>query len=427
MLRKLDNNATPEEALEKYSSYRKEFFLEALNHAQSAGLFFDLYHPLAALRHYDFRAHTSRKNAEVFLQHLHSGFYDALCLRAPAMGAPGRIGPDIASANHEQPPHFAFDPDTHSLCWISASLQKSKWDTYASLLQCPGFLAFSSSLTAPSPADFRREFRARFFSEAQARAALSTLPEIVRDEVACDMRLKLLEVKELELSVLPPAASEPKRLEMDAALAERVAVRLDSLQGIAPERGVGALAAFARGQKKGASAEQCLDLLVLYLRRVHQFCFYTAQWCEDEWDLRRRCGAAVLRTGAGYPTAEGEIWAKAHEQRLESFLETVDLPRPQVPSLDDEPVRSRCAALCDEKAQAVPGCGKFQCAECGKHFAGPQFVHKHIRRKHSALLEAVRESVLGEAARENCLADGQRGQNILLAFSRHGVERAAEE
>ena len=62
------------------------------------------------------------------------------------------------------------------------------------------------------------------------------------------------------------------------------------------------------------STELKLDLQVIYLRRVHNFCFYAGKWCKDEWTLRDRCGVATVRESCTGAT-EG-IWALDHEKRI---------------------------------------------------------------------------------------------------------------
>ena len=111
--------------------------------------------------------------------------------------------------------------------------------------------------------------------------------------------------------------SLPERLLKDLALSEQVIQRLDGLTEVPEE--ITALVLNAYG-----TTEFKLDLRVTYLRRVHHFCFYAARWCDDEWFLRDACGIATLRAPAQPECTAGE-WSAAHEQRLESFLGSVQL------------------------------------------------------------------------------------------------------
>jgi len=245
-----------------------------------------------------------------------------------------------------------------------------------------------------------REVRARFATGSLARGALSALSNL-------EAAKPTLVTPSAELSALvaPPEMSHPERVRKDAALAARAARLLDGLQGVRPELAERLLA-------REAEPEAKLDLLVLYLRRVHNFCFYAAAWCEDDWHLRKSCGSAVLRD-VSIDMPEGK-WAAAHEERLERFLATPHGTRPTVPSRDEEPVVGRVAQLMEEQTKQVAE-GKFRCEQCGKHFKGTSYVHKHLRKVHTDVLEVVRQKVLEEAAREACIADPSRPSLAVVA------------
>ena len=106
--------------------------------------------------------------------------------------------------------------------------------------------------------------------------------------------------------------SLPERLLKDLTLSEKVIRCLDSLARVPTD--ITSLVLNVDG-----STEFKLDLRILYLRRVHHFCFYMARWCDDEWSLRDACGVAVVREPA-QPGCTPGTWSTEHEERLESFL-----------------------------------------------------------------------------------------------------------
>ena len=157
-----------------------------------------------------------------------------------------------------------------------------------------------------------------------------------------------------------------------------------------------------------------LDLRVMYLRRVHHFCFYAAKWCKDEWSLRDVSGAAILREP--YKEGQGEAaWAVEHEKRIQQFLAAARLDRPHA-TFDDKEVTRRFEELCGEKTSMLSE-QKFQCQECRKLFKGKEFVCKHILRTHPKIMEEVREEFHLKAAKSAFLADGKRPTNALLRVS----------
>eukprot|EP00931_Biecheleriopsis_adriatica_P094059 TRINITY_DN67765_c0_g1_i1.p1 TRINITY_DN67765_c0_g1~~TRINITY_DN67765_c0_g1_i1.p1 ORF type:complete len:323 (+),score=76.56 TRINITY_DN67765_c0_g1_i1:2-970(+) len=313
-----------------------------------------------------------------------------------------------------QSPHFAFDADVGSILVSSLPPAASVWEVFDALQASPGFC--TAAWTAPAEAEkgLGRDLHARFESAAAARTALVTLSTLSDDLLgnkgltSGSARLSLLTPSpELSAMVLPPEMSNRKRLAKDEALSSQVIKHLDSLMGV-PAEVTEAVLGF-----KG-SVEFKLDLQVLYLRRVHHFCFYSAMWCKDEWSLRSNCGVAILREGlqAGPPE---DAWATAHEQRLEDFLSTATLRRPEMPSTEDSEPGMRIPELYEEQILKVSE-GKYRCKVCGKHFRAPEFVQKHLYR-HTDLLESHlsrRSARLQEAATAAYLGDPERPSGLTL-------------
>ncbi|CAK0876267.1 unnamed protein product [Prorocentrum cordatum] len=184
----------------------------------------------------------------------------------------------------------------------------------------------------------------------------------------------------------------------DEALSARVVRHLDGLLGIEGDRRAQTV---LRGEVtravlgRAGSREQKLDVQVTYLRRVHHFCFYSARWCEDAWDLERRCGAVFLRGAA----EDGEVEApadagpgEARERAIERFLGEARLERVE----PCEPAEQEVASLCQQRTLTVAE-GKYRCCECRKLFCGPEFVEKHLRRAHVELFEPLRRKAQEEA------------------------------
>jgi len=387
----LEDSVMPEEAAAAFEKHCRQLAEKATAPLLGTGLLFDLYHPISLLRRFDLRSRLAQRNAEVFLQDVREGRYGGLCLRAPPTNPGNRQRGVCTTAGHLLAPHFAYDPDVDSVQISCVPASMSVWEFCDTLTQCRGLVALSWPW--PRPGEATRKLRAHYSTGSLARGALNALGTM---EVA--RAALIVPQPEISALVIPPEMSHPERLSKDGALASRVVRVLDGLVGVRTEFTEQLLS-------QEQSPEEKLDLLVLYLRRVHHFCFYAAAWCDDEWNLRKRCGSAVLRdTSTDAP--EGE-WAAAHEARLLSFLANPGGKRPTVPSRDEEPIAGRVAKVQEEQTKQVTE-GKFRCLQCGKHFKGPDYVHKHLRKVHTDVLEAVRQKVLEEAAREACLADPGR-------------------
>lgn len=52
---------------------------------------------------------------------------------------------------------------------------------------------------------------------------------------------------------------------------------------------------FDKIEEINPSAEKTLDLMLLYMRKVHGYCLYCGLHCEDEHQLAQKCGSHHLR------------------------------------------------------------------------------------------------------------------------------------
>ena len=66
-----------------------------------------------------------------------------------------------------------------------------------------------------------------------------------------------------------------------------------------------------------------LDILVLYLRKVHAFCFYSGAEYEDERMLAAKCGPQVIRTNRRIDSEEpGNDVSKEYIKKYTSKAES---------------------------------------------------------------------------------------------------------
>jgi len=412
--REIDETATAEEAVEKYEQqkkrlaeqqekYQRQLAEMSLHKLKGTGLLFDMYHPLAVMRRYDMRVRSAQLNAKQFVQDMKNNCYFGLSLRAPSSGLSTRSGASCAASEHLQAPHFTFDPDVDAILLSDIPAAVSLWDIYDELQSCTGFAAIS--MLRPPSGKVAREVRARFCSARYARAAQKAL---TGKELKSKYTMKpslLSPSPNLEALVMPSEMSEEGRIVKDEILSARVVHQLDELSGIGQE-----VTGVLLGQE--GTPEAKLDLQILYLRRVHHFCFYGATWCDDEWDLRDRCGATLLREGlervsATPPEKVEEVWAASHERRLDNFLSTPRPARPAALTESAEPVQSRSVMLCKEKTLQVTE-EKFQCRMCGKYFRGPEYVSKHLRKVHVEVFEPLIQDAYVELSHAAFLADPLR-------------------
>jgi hypothetical protein len=174
----------------------------------------------------------------------------------------------------------------------------------------------------------------------RAASQLGNHPLALPDGAAARLSLQLLTPHRVRVRVVPPALSLPERQGRDFEVAQRLAQLLDREKGLWPPQtaaetdGAAATTTATTATEGGAGEgdenaavgskraltqpkrvpldshplfsdasfdarplDEKLDLLVTYLRRVHNFCFYTANEFESEFDLERVRGPIHLRYG----------------------------------------------------------------------------------------------------------------------------------
>mmetsp|Transcript_61457 Transcript_61457/g.121644 ORF Transcript_61457/g.121644 Transcript_61457/m.121644 type:complete len:488 (+) Transcript_61457:73-1536(+) len=387
------------EAVVKYERYMAENDLAQLQHTW---LFYDKYHPRSLLRFHDQRIHSCKRSADIFLHHLKDGRFSGLCL---SQQQANHLDTRCITCSSEAP-HFLLDPDTNTIVLSNIPTTVSFWDIFEALSQsCPGVLI--ANWSHPPAADQQqrqqkqmREMRILFDSRNQAQAALDSLDNFpsVGPVGWSTMRPTLAAESDISAATLPVEMSYPLQILMDEELSSRLVTHLDCIIGLG-HKTAEALLGCCR------SPQEQLDLNVLYLRQVHNFCFYSGIWCKDPWELKDRCGLQILRSGSGEiaqaVSCTASVAARAHKQRLERFLEEVqcDNLMPLAPS--DGWLTNFMEENIKKHSEA-----KFQCMACMAYFRGKECMQKHISEAHLALLTKAREEVFMVEARANYLCEG---------------------
>ena len=133
-----------------------------------------------------------------------------------------------------------------------------------------------------------------------------------------------------------------------------------------------------------------LDLAILYLRKVHFFCFYCGIQAELPEELLRRCGSLHIRkTNCVKSQQFSTEWLEKHEGRLLAMLNQ----NPQISSV--QPAQNPSILLDEQVAKLICKLedAKFRCSICTKLFKGPEFVDKHIRLKHPEKVEEAEAEI----------------------------------
>jgi len=157
---------------------------------------------------------------------------------------------------------------------------------------------------------------------------------------------------------------------------------------------------------------------LLYLRRVHSFCFYCGDDYDDERTLAAKCGPQHIRNAKRItrgmidhePQWSGSMnfedkYVRAANERLSAG------PRQHLSPKEDELLKSMKQQYAEKKTTIETEGSVYQCIidECNKRFKSAEFVHKHIHNKHADVLDKKFNSTRFEDMfRENYFNDPKK-------------------
>lgn len=192
------------------------------------------------------------------------------------------------------------------------------------------------------------------------------------------------------------------------------------------------------------SKETLLDMNILYLRKVHGFCYYCFEIFEDERNLSTKCDNAHLRYGyIGNRGEEVENKEKIdkYDQELTSkakeFISKGGIPHliKKINYEQDEEVKKQREEFFRENIKRIND-EKFKCRICTKMFKAENFIHNHILNKHSSMVkEEADKQVREKKKKENYMNDTKKNYekikimddmneylNYLSAMKKHQYE-----
>ncbi|GJQ15591.1 hypothetical protein GpartN1_g7382.t1 [Galdieria partita] len=212
--------------------------------------------------------------------------------------------------------------------------------------------------------------------------------------------------------VLPELFQSARRLEHDAKQIVAVMRHLDNLRNISH------LNPFTDEMLDGLSTERRIDICSFYMRFVHGYCYYSGVECLDPDDdplpptpLRpakkdNNNNASEQQKGDVLETNRktGAEW-RVDEPANAILQRNYDHPKGTV-SVDSEALREERVAEWLEENTKYEGQGRYRCSlPPFKLFQGKEYVHKHLRTKHTEEMQKVIEKADKEQFIENYLND----------------------
>ncbi|ORZ08708.1 arsenite-resistance protein 2-domain-containing protein [Absidia repens] len=146
-----------------------------------------------------------------------------------------------------------------------------------------------------------------------------------------------------------------------------------------------------------------LDMILVYLRHVHMYCYYCGLECDSIEELNRKCLNPHHRKVSSGGVSDQKQMAK-NERLTQQWIKSLDQRiRMKVHPLNDEDLvkaggrslKSETDAYLSEHIQKEHD-AKFKCkvGDCAKAFKGVEFVEKHIISKHGDEIQRIKDDVM---------------------------------
>lgn len=179
-----------------------------------------------------------------------------------------------------------------------------------------------------------------------------------------------------------------ERVKTDIELSKDLICALDSEKKIENNK------IFSGNHLVGKSILYQLDLQILYLRKVHSYCFYCASEYYDERMLSAKCGPIHLRLKFD-PEVVHQIpdWHLQCNEIVKTRIKETKTSVHEKRDINEE-IEEDLDYYLRKKIKKEMYDGKWPCLFCEKMFQGEQFVLKHFKNKHESSMIRERKKII---------------------------------
>lgn len=303
------------------------------------------------------------------------------------------------------PPFYGFEPDKMTLFIHQVPRHISKKQIIEVARKLSGFVYLS--LSEPIKAqDYNRYCWLTFDSEQNSKYAMEVLKDF---QVSTEYKIN---PKESESSTIKTIRITPylytERIDEDIEFTKQIITILNK------DKKINEPPSFDNIEPK----LKRLDLQLLYLRKVHAFCYYCFEYFDDERNLSSKCDNIHLHNEfiCSRNDIETSIPHKdiinAYDKLLTSkaneFVSKGEIERTiKAIDYDNEILERRRNEYCKEKTLTVSA-ERFKCQFCEKMFKGSHYVVNHIKNKHPHFVKDIDKKYADEIKKENYLNDSKK-------------------
>ena len=275
----------PFEAQQFYEDYKSKYERKHLEifffDHKSEHWFIEKYDPIISQKWQDERYLNAKVSHRLFLESVNKTLFAGLKLREC----------EKAIEKVSGAPYYGFDPNSMTLFLKNIPVNISRWDLLNVVKTSAGFVSLSMSEPLKSQG-FSRFAWVLYDTEAHCNESLEYL---TGKPVTSDFRLT--PVRSQSSSRKDPKLQPPQSIEslaIDWKQTSRLITTIDLEKGIFDNSLLISDEAFF--SISDSEKEYQLDLQLLYLRKVHAFCYYCLEEYDDERMLAAKCAPAHIRT-----------------------------------------------------------------------------------------------------------------------------------
>ena len=275
----------PFDAQQYYEDYKSKYERKHLEifffDHKSEHWFIEKYDPIISQKWQEERYLNAKVSHRLFLESVTKELFSGLKLREC----------ENAIEKVSGPPYYGFDPNSMTLFLKNIPVNISRWDLLSLVKTSAGFVSLSMSEPLKSQG-FSRFAWVLYDTEVHCNESMEYL---TGKPVTAEFRLT--PVKSQSSSRKEPKLQPPQSIEslaIDWKQTARLITAIDMEKSIFDNSLlISDEAFFGIGDNE---KEYQLDLQLLYLRKVHAFCYYCLEEYDDERMLAAKCAPAHIRT-----------------------------------------------------------------------------------------------------------------------------------
>lgn len=334
-------------------------------------------------------------------------------------------------------PYYFFNPDYLTLYNLTSLTKNIDIISVINLFKkYPGFI--SLSLTEPERINgYKRSFWVTYDNETNYQNVLDSLKDY---ELKDDFVIKIIKSETTQnllykkIKITPPLFED--RIKEDIIGTNKIINILDTYREIANNPLVEKLNITEMSEMTEEEKIKILNLNILYLRKIHGFCYYCLKGFKDERNLTKKCDFLHLRhyIKLGKRDEVGNLnindlsitedelknaveFDKLFNEKLNELLNNKDkinnvlLLRPKYLMNDDlalEKMEEERREYIKKNSEQLD-VQKFECQICNKKFIAFNFIENHMKNKHSEKMNDFAEHNVNEILmKENFKEDKEK-------------------